>query len=241
MINTYSESTLHKTLKNLYAMDSNGKTEQPVDGKICDIVADDGSIIEIQTGSLSKLHGKLGILLPSHQVKVVYPLVVRKTIETAGKDGSPVSRRKSPKKQGILDIFRELTSIYPYLLHENFTLEVLEVSVVEHRIKVEEPMQLANRSRRFKRDWYKEGKSLQEIHATHHFSSAQDYLALLPPGLPEQFTIKEAATLLKHRNASLMIWVLRKMGLLVEMGKQGKALVLQVAGEEERKESVIRR
>lgn len=232
MINTYSESRLHKTLKNLYAMDSNGKTEQPVEGKICDIVADDGSIIEIQTGSLAKLHGKLGLLLPRYRVTVVYPLVVQKTIETVGKDGSLMSRRKSPKKQGVLDIFRELTSIYPYLLHEHFMLEVLEVSVVEHRVKVDTPMQLANRSRRFKRDWYKADKSLDAIHATHRFSSAHDYLALLPLGLPEQFTIKEAAALLRHKNAALMIWVLRKMGLLMEAGKQGKALVLRRGGYE---------
>lgn len=232
MINTYSESRLHKTLKNLYAMDSNGKTEQPVEGKICDIVADDGSIIEIQTGSLAKLHGKLGLLLPRYRVTVVYPLVVQKTIETVGKDGSLMSRRKSPKKQGILDIFRELTSIYPYLLHEHFTLEVLEVSVVEHRVKVDSPMQLANRSRRFKRDWYKEDKSLDAIHATHRFSSAEDYLALLPADLPEKFTVKDLDKALKTRNASLILWVLRKMDLVEAVGKQGKALVLRHRGSE---------
>ena len=104
--------------------------------------------------------------------------------------------------------------------------------MVEHRVKVDTPMQLANRSRRFKRDWYKADKSLDAIHATHRFSSAHDYLALLPLGLPEQFTIKEAAALLRHKNAALMIWVLRKMGLLMEAGKQGKALVLRRGGYE---------
>ena len=232
MINTYAESQLHKTLKNLYKLNSNGKTEQEVGGKICDVVAADGSLIEIQTGSLSKLHGKLGILLPKYRVMVVYPLVVKKTIETVRKDGSFVSRRKSPKKQGLLDIFRELTSIYPYLLHENFTLEVLEVSVVEHRVKVDTPMQLANRSRRFKRDWYKADKSLVEIHATHRFSSAEDYLALLPADLPEKFTVKDLDKALKTRNASLILWVLRKMDLVEAVGKQGKALVLRRRGSE---------
>lgn len=232
MINTYAESQLHQTLKNLYADSTSGLTEQAVGGKICDVVSRDGSIIEIQTGNLSKLHGKLGVLLPEHRVKVVYPLVVKKIIETVGKDGSLVSRRKSPKKQGLADIFRELTSIYPYLLHENFTLEVLEVSVVEHRVKVDSPMQLANRSRRFKRDWYKEDKSLAEIHTTHRFSSAEDYLALLPADLPEKFTVKDLDKALKTRNASLILWVLRKMDLVEAVGKQGKALVLQRRGSE---------
>ena len=227
MINTYAESHLHKTLKNLYAADSQGTVEQKVAGKICDIVAKDGSIIEIQTGSLSKLHGKLGLLLPHYKVKVVYPLVVRKTIETRKKDGTLVSCRKSPKKQCLLDMFAELTAIFPYLLDKNFTLEVLEVSVVEHRIKEDAPVQLANKSRRFKRDWYKEDKSLEKIHATHQFTCKKDYLELLPKELPETFTIKEASNLLKGRNVPRMLWVLRKMGLVEQVGKQGRSLVLK--------------
>lgn len=227
MINTYAESRLHKTLKNLYAADSQGMVEQEVAGKICDIVTRDGSIIEIQTGSLSKLHGKLGLLLPHYKVKVVYPLVVRKTIETRKKDGVLVSRRKSPKKQCLLDMFSELTALFPYLLDKNFILEVLEVSVIEHRIKEDAPVQLVNKSRRFKRDWYKEDKSLEVIHATHQFASAQDYLALLPQELPETFTIKEASSMLKGRNVPRMLWVLRKMGLVEQVGKQGRSMILK--------------
>lgn len=229
MINTYAESQLHKTLKNLYAADTLGLTEQEVAGKICDVVAADGGIVEIQTRSLSKLHGKLGVLLPDYRVKVVYPLIVKKTIETVRKDGSLVSRRKSPKRQRLVDVFSELTAIHPYLLHENFTLEVLEVSVVERRVKVEEPIQLNNKSRRFKRDWFKEGKSLEEIHAAHQFSRAQDYLALLPADLPESFTVKEACALLKDKNVPVMLWVLRKMGLVEEAGKKGRQLVLRIS------------
>lgn len=227
MINTYAESRLHKTLKNLYAADSQGMVEQEVAGKICDIVTRDGSIIEIQTGSLSKLHGKLGVLLPHYKVKVVYPLVVRKTIETRKKDGTMVSCRKSPKKQCLLDMFSELTALFPYLLDKNFILEVLEVSVIEHRVKEDAPVQLVNKSRRFKRDWYKEDKSLETIHATHQFASAEDYLALLPQELPETFTIKEASSMLKGRNVPRMLWVLRKMGLVEQVGKQGRSMVLQ--------------
>ena len=227
MINTYADSRLHKTLKNLYAADSQGMVEQEVAGKICDIVTRDGSIIEIQTGSLSKLHGKLGLLLPHYKVKVVYPLVVRKTIETREKDGALVSRRKSPKKQCLLDMFSELTALFPYLLDKNFILEVLEVSVVEHRIKEDAPVQLVNKSRRFKRDWYKEDKSLETIYSTHQFSSAQDYLALLPQELPETFTIKEASSMLKGRNVPRMLWVLRKMGLVEQVGKQSRSMILK--------------
>ena len=99
--------------------------------------------------------------------------------------------------------------------------------MVEHRIKEAAPVQLANKSRRFKRDWYKEDKSLKEIHATHQFVCKKDYLELLPKELPETFTIKEASNLLKGRNVPRMLWVLRKMGLVEQVGKQGRSLLLK--------------
>ena len=55
MINTYSESQLHHSLKLLYSLNQGDKVEFPVMGKICDIVKEDNSVVEIQTGSLSKL------------------------------------------------------------------------------------------------------------------------------------------------------------------------------------------
>ena len=115
MINTYSESQLHKTLKNLYAAEFNGKVEQEINGKICDILTEDNRIIEIQTGNLSKLKDKLECLTPHYKTIIVYPLVTKKIIETYNQEGTVISTRRSPKKQNLFSIFKELTAIYPYL------------------------------------------------------------------------------------------------------------------------------
>ena len=62
MINTYKESSLHRTLKELYAAKTVGKTEVEADGHIYDILTDKGEVIEIQTQNLAKLK-KSGALL----------------------------------------------------------------------------------------------------------------------------------------------------------------------------------
>lgn len=54
MINTWNESLLHEELKDYYCGD-NGNTEVPLEGSICDVLLNDGSIVEIQTANLGKL------------------------------------------------------------------------------------------------------------------------------------------------------------------------------------------
>ncbi|AEE16381.1 hypothetical protein [Treponema brennaborense] len=225
MINTYSESSLHKTVKNLYADRYGGQTEQAVNGKICDVVTADGGIIEIQSGNLGKLTEKLRLLITDHPVRVIYPLCTVKYIETM-QNGVIVSCRKSPKKQNIYALFAELTSLYELLLHPDFTLEVLESEITETRIKTDEPVQLINKSRRFRKNWYKTDKKLRNIESVRIFSTAEDYLTLLPGDLPEPFRTKDlAVTAGKH--AHVTVWVLHKMGLLRPVGKNGRTHLYQ--------------
>ena len=101
MINTYSESQLHKTLKNLYANEFNGKVEQKINGKICDILTEENRIIEIQTGNLSQLKNKIETLTPEYKMTIVYPLAIIKRIETRSKTGTVISNKKSPKKLNL--------------------------------------------------------------------------------------------------------------------------------------------
>ena len=49
MINTYNESSLHKTLKRLYSLENSYQTEVKKDGYIFDIISDKDEITEIQT------------------------------------------------------------------------------------------------------------------------------------------------------------------------------------------------
>ena len=68
-----------------------------------------------------------------------------KTIITTDCDNNIISKRKSPKKGNIYDLFSELTGIYPILLNENFTLEILEINMSEIRIKTDELVQSQNK------------------------------------------------------------------------------------------------
>ena len=59
MINTYNESSLHKTLIELYALNESAQTEVLKNNHIYDIFKNDGTIIEIQTKNLGKLYAKI--------------------------------------------------------------------------------------------------------------------------------------------------------------------------------------
>lgn len=223
-INTYNESSLHNALKVLYAANSNGNTEIKENGFIYDIVDKDGNVIEIQTKNLSKLLPKIMKTLElGKTVKLVYPLVISKRIFLISEDGTIISKRKSPRKESIYSLFNELTGIYPILLHENFSLDVIEINLIEERIQTDEPVQSKNNKRRFKKNWRKTNKRLEEIIRTTTFSQKDDYLKLLPKELNTEFCAKDIQNLLKvkkelpssaWKNAHIMMWVLTRMNLI---------------------------
>lgn len=219
MINTYNETSLHLSLKKLYAIKYNGTTEIPVEKYICDIVTDDDSIIEIQTGSLLKLLPKLIVLLKNHKVRLVHPLTCIKYIETHSSNGEKISRRKSPKRKDIYYLFDELMGIHPILLNKNFTLEVLLTTQTEIRRTTAEPVQSLNNRRRFKKNWIKTDKILDSISDTYIFKSKKDYLALLPHEIPKEFNAKDLSKTDVKNNSYKMLWVLNKMELLDFCGK----------------------
>lgn len=237
MINVYNESSLHKTLKEMYALNEGAETEVAQDGYVYDIMKEDGSVIEIQTKNVSKLYVKIKTALDKgRKCRIVHPLVTEKTIILTDKSGNITSRRKSPKRENSYSIFRELTGIYPLLLHENFTLETAEVSVTEERIKTEEPVQSPNGKRRFKKDWLKKDKKLNEILKTRTLRQKEHYLSFLPPGLPEEFSVKDVQNLLKMQGqpkstwvqAGIMLWVLTHMNLIEKNGAKGRSYLYRI-------------
>ena len=216
-INTYNESSLHNTLKIFYAEKYGGKTEVECEGHIFDILCDDGHVIEIQTKNLSKLATKIKDALDKgHKVTLVYPLVYRTRIILTDEQGSLVSNRLSPKKGCIYDIFREITGLTDILLNKKFTLEVITINMIEHRVRTGEPVQTTNKSRRFKKNWIKVNKRLDEILEIRTFHKKKDYTSLLPGNLPPEFCAKDIAkadsTL--SRYANLMLWVLVRIPVI---------------------------
>lgn len=219
-----NESSLHNTLKTYYAIQSNGQTEYKLHNHIYDIYTENNQAIEIQTQNLVKLLPKiLDTLEKGIKVKLVHTVVVTKTITLFNKENEKISKRKSPKKGCIYDLFSELTGIYHILLRENFTLEVLLIDITEQRIRTEEPVQSKNNRRRFKRNWNKTNKHLDQIIKTITFNKKEDYLNLLPKNLPEEFCAKDINKLLKENNSipknyrpngNLIIWVFNRMELI---------------------------
>lgn len=149
---TINESSLHNTIKNFYAIQTNGKTEHKLHNHVYDVFTEKEEVIEIQTANLAKILPKvLDTLEKDIPTKVVFPLVTKKRIITKTEDGKIKSKRTSPKRGSIFDIFIELTGFYPALLHKNFTLEILFVEISEERTKTETPVQSKNKQRRYKK------------------------------------------------------------------------------------------
>jgi hypothetical protein len=205
-------------------MNEECRTEVECDGKIYDIIDKEGNVTEIQTTNVSKLLGKTVTALKNgRKIKIVHPVILEKRIELYGEDGKCLSNRKSPVKGSLYDIFNELTGIYTVLLKKNFSLDVLEITMTERRIRTPEPVQSQNGQRRFRRNWNKTDKILGKIVNTYTFSAAADYLALIPEQCLPEFSAKELSAALKANNSlpasaaaasHLMIWVLNKMDLI---------------------------
>lgn len=123
-IGTLNEKPLHAALKEWYAQPGD-RLEVSVDGFVVDIVRGD-LLIEIQTANFFSIKRKLTELTAHHPVRLVYPIAREKWIVKLTKDGnSQLSRRKSPKRGALEQIFGELVSFPQILSSPNFSLDVL--------------------------------------------------------------------------------------------------------------------
>ena len=101
------ETGLHNALKFQYA-GIGGNTEVKTGGYICDGITKTGEIIEVQTGSFAPLLEKVKALSSESKVRVIHPIILKKTIELFDKDGALISARKSPRKGSLWDVFKAL-------------------------------------------------------------------------------------------------------------------------------------
>lgn len=232
MINTFNESSLHRTLKNFYKENNEGsETEVEYGPYIVDIKTKDGNVIEIQTQSLSHLKNKVEYFIgKKKKIRIIFPIVKNKIIETHLLDGSSKAS-KSPVHKSIYSSFNELTSLAPYLLSPYFYLDTVEVSIIEERHETEDKVQSKNGRRRFKKNWIKTGKRIKEIGEIKSYHGKRSWESLLPKKKIENFfradfheALKEEGIKLTADNASLMLWVYVKMGL-IEREKQGRKYI----------------
>jgi hypothetical protein len=220
------ESSLHRQLKELYA-DRGSQLEARLDTYRIDVICD-GELIEIQHGALAALRDKVQRLLVTHRVLVVKPIIVRKhLIRQDARGGNVISRRLSPKRGAIVDLFEELVHFTRVFPHQNLILEVPLIDVEEFRYPGH-----GRRRRRRDNDHQVEDQKLLHLHRIHRFHSARDLLRLLPSGLPDPFhTGQLAAALSRDRaTAQRIAYCLRRMGAAVEVGKQRNARLYRCCG-----------
>jgi hypothetical protein len=214
-IGLLNEKPLHASLKQWYAQPGD-RFEVPVDGFVIDIVRDN-VLLEIQTRHFGAIKSKLATLVDSHQVRLIYPIAREKWIvQSPGGANAFVTRRKSPKRGRVEDLFRELVAIPRLLSHENFSLEVL--------LTREEETRRYDRRRWRTRGWVTEERRLMEVMERRVFETPRCWLALLPHR-SEPFTSRDLAQAIGIRLdlAQKMTYSLREAGLIQALGKRGRA------------------
>jgi hypothetical protein len=220
------ETTLHRQLKQQYAGDDS-QTEVRIGSFRIDAVRDD-ELIEIQHGSLAAIRDKVERLLANgHPLRIVKPMIARRLlVRLARKSGREVSRRYSPKKCTLFDIFHELiyfTRVFP---HPGLILEVPLIHVEEWRYP-------GHGRRRWRRenDFQVQDQFLGKTIANHEFRTAHDMTRILPTNLPIPFHTGQLAESLgiNRSTAQRVTYCLRNFGSITQVGKQGNALLYQIA------------
>jgi len=212
-----AETSLHAALKNWYTL-AGGRQEVNIDGYWIDVV-DGEQLVEIQTRNFSRLKDKLAVLLEQHPVRLVHPIAREKWIVTLnGSSVAEITRRKSPRRGRLEDVFQELVGLPDLLAHPNFSLEVLLV-------KEEEVRRADGRG-----SWRRKGVSiidrrLVEVIHQQLFTRPDDLRSLLPDDLPQPFTNQDLARRLgiPERLAGRMTYCLRKLHIIEQTGKRGRA------------------
>ena len=215
-IGTLSERSLHKVLK-LYYEPRGEYHEVEFLGCVADIMRD-GEIIEIQTGALSKLKGKLERFLPSSRVTVVHPITVEKTLCTVMADGT-VRRRKSPARGSIYSMAFELYKIRELLLSDNLIVRVVFLASDEYRY-----------SSRGRHRGEKLNTLPRRVISEMDLSTPEDYRVFLPVGLPEEFTSSEFLAAIKSRSRYdyYAIRLLAHLGIITRTEDRGRAHVYKI-------------
>ena len=179
-IGTLNEGSLHAALKHHYAREGD-RFEVPLDGMVIDLVRPDGHLVEIQTGTFAALGSKFDRIVDHHRVLLVHPISVRTVLERP--DGT---RRTSPKKGRLTDLFDQLVSMPTLLDHPNFELDIVLVETV--RAQVWDP-----KARRRRGGWRTADRRLDAVVETHRFRTTDDLRRFVPDGLPEVFTTADLA------------------------------------------------
>ncbi len=205
-IGLLQESPLHAEIKRRCA-DKGALFEVPLEGYVIDLVRSNGELVEVQTGSFRPLRPKLERLLDHYRMRIVHPLVTRRSLVKLDASGQVLSSRRSPKRQKIWCVLEQLVSFPTLLTHPNFALEVWHC----HEEQRSGPLQRKTRH-------LLEVVKRQPI----HLAQIREWLPR-----PETFTTSDMARHLDctRGQAQCLAYCARALELIEVMGKQGRCML----------------
>ena len=227
------ETSLHRQLKAIYA-DGAAQQEARLERFRIDVVCGD-ELVEIQHGKLAAIRDKIAHLLESHRVLVVKPIVAQKhLVRLDAPNGRVVSRRLSPKRGTVLDVFHELVYFTRVFPHPNLTLEVPLVEIEETRFPGH-----GRRRWRHHNDHVVADQQLLRIDRIHRFRTGRDLAELIPARLPAPFHTGHLAETLGVQRwiAQRIAYCLRRMKIAAEVGKTGNTRLYEFAAEIRRRDA----
>ena len=132
------------------------------------------------------------------------------------------SRRASPKRGRLLDLFDELVYFTRVFPHKRLTLEVVLVDIEELRYPGH-----GRRRRRRENDFQIADQRLVRVVQSHSFRTLSDLRRLLPAELPPTFHTGHLATALQVPRwiAQRIAYCLRETGGVRVVGKEGNAIL----------------
>ena len=221
-IGLLQEHTLHRVLKFYLSIDETSH-EIKIGRMYADVVLDN-HIYEIQTKSFNLMRKKLEVFLQNHDVTVVYPMALNKTIYLTNEFGELVSVKKSPKHANPLEIFWELYKIKNFLLNKNLHFKILMLDIDEYRIEKEKTW----KSRKgFERD----NQVPKMINHIYDINSSNDFKdMLLKYNLKEAFTSKDfsKSTHLTIKKATTALNVLTHLNVVERIGKERNSYLYKI-------------
>jgi len=220
-IGTLKEKTLHSVIKNYIEPDP--EHQEVKLGRYYVDILHENEIIEVQTQGFHRLCKKLECFLPDYKVTVVYPMAAEKWICWINEETGEVSKkRKSPIKGSYYRSLYELYKIKPFLTDPNLRIRLMLINMEEYRL-------LNGWSADKKRGSTRHDRIPTEIVDEYTLAGMEDYQKLIPEALGESFTRKDYAreSKLSLKVTSCAVNVLKYVGAIEQVGKQGRAFLYQ--------------
>ena len=173
-----------------------------------------------------RLKDKLDAFLPDYSVTVIFPMAKETYLSWIDPDTYEISgRRKSPRKANIFSALRELYPLRRFLGDENLHFKFLFFRIEEFKFLNGRKGTRKKGATRYERI---PTALLDEI----DYVTREDFLSLIPEGLPETFTTKDFAEAAKinRDTASYAVGILRELLLIDRCGKSGHSYLYRKTG-----------